>query len=179
MLAPALRGRGRGRAPGSAGPAPSAPGASALHGERVLRAVPAVPGRAGRGPPRPLLPRSPPPPSPHGRAWAGGAKSLRGRRPGGAEGPARHARAREWGGRRRGSRLGQDVTSKRRGKFNSDRRVHPGWRQLREALDPLGLGWERQSGGGGPGRWGRICRRASHLREGQRWQLNMPLGVTF
>jgi len=42
-LVPALRGRGR--APGSAGPAPSAPGASALHGERVLRAVPAVPGR--------------------------------------------------------------------------------------------------------------------------------------
>lgn len=50
VLAPALRGRGR--APGSAGPAPSAPGASALHGERVLRAVPAVPGRGAalRGP---------------------------------------------------------------------------------------------------------------------------------
>lgn len=62
VLAPALRGRGR--APGSAGPAPSAPGASALHGERVLRAVPAAPGRA-----RPSA--APPPALPHGRAWAG------------------------------------------------------------------------------------------------------------
>lgn len=75
---------------------------------------------------------------------------MRGRRPGGAEGPARHARAREWGGRRRrGSRLGQDVTSKRRGKFNWDRRVHPGWRQLREAPDPLGLGWGKAEWGWG------------------------------
>lgn len=143
VLAPALRGRGR--APGSAGPAPSAPGASALHGERVLRAVPAVPGRGAalRGPSS-----CAPPPAP--ARLGGGAKSLRGRRPGGAEGPARHAHAREWGGRWRGSRLGQDVTSKRRGKFNSGEKSPSSLAGAAGALDPSHLEWRWQGAGLGP-----------------------------
>lgn len=64
-----------------------------------------------------------------GRGWRRGTRapcSLPGRREGGG---------------RRGSRLGQDVTSKRRGKLNWDRELHPGRPEPSQAPGP-GMGTE-------------------------------------
>jgi hypothetical protein len=158
--------RGRGRAPGwgSGGGACSAAGAGGVRA--VLRRASALhiygPGsgaaasRAGLGrlgggcallsPRRCWLPRAPGTggearPAEHGGAlglrWVPKVCSGRGGGGGGAEGPARlaHAGRREGGGRR-GSRLGQDVTSKRRGKLNWGRKLHPGRPEPRGLQNP-------------------------------------------
>lgn len=127
---------------------------------RARRAAPRSAGLGGgRGGP-PLGPSSAPPPNGPAPAQLGRAAAPpgcqkfagKGRGRGGAEGPARHARAREQGGwrRRRGSRLGQDVTSKRRGKFNWGENFTLAGGSRCRAPGPWRLEW----GPPGPGPWG-------------------------